>query len=122
MNARRVAAAMAIPCLLILASEANAQNQNGARAGPPAAFDIRQLPASPADAVARLQPVDEPVRPASNGMLESWTVGANATFGIGRFRVGEIARPRTNTERMRENLMERENRSIAGAGLRINFD
>jgi len=122
MNARRFAAAMAIPCLLVLASPADAQNRRATRAQPPAGFDLRQMPAGQADESLRLRPLEEPAQPAGSGFLESWNVDDNAVFGIGRFRIGDLPRRRSNMERVRANLMERENRAIAGAGVRISFD
>jgi len=122
MNAGRLAAAMAIPCLFVLAAPADAQNRRAARAAPPATFDLRQMPTGQADESLRLRPLEEPVRPAGSGFLESWDVDDNAVFGIGRFRIGDLPRRRNNMERVRDNLMERENRAIAGAGVRISFD
>lgn len=122
MNVRRFAAAMAIPCLFVLPSQADAQNRRATRASPPAAFDLRQLPAGREDESLRLRPLQEPAEAPSSGFLESWSVQSNAVFGIGRFRVGDIPRRRSNIERVRDNLMERENRAIAGAGMRISFD
>ncbi len=119
MNARRVAAAMAIPCLLVLAHPADAQNR---RAQAPAAFDLRHMPAGQPDEGLRLRPLEEPAQPVSTGFLESWDVDDNAVVAIGRFRIGDLPRRRSNMERVRDNLMERENRAIAGAGVRISFD
>lgn len=122
MNTRRLAAAMAIPCLFVLANPADAQNRRAIRAAPPAAFDLRQMPAGEADESLRLRPLEEPAQPAGSGFLESWNVESNAVVGIGRFRIGDLPRRRSNMERVRENLMDRENRAIAGAGVRISFD
>lgn len=113
---------MAIPCLFVLATEADAQNRRAARAVPPAAFDLRQLPAGQPDESLRLRPLEEPAQPAGTGFLESWDVDDNAVVAIGRFRIGDLPRRRSNMERVRENLIDRENRAIAGAGLRISFD
>ena len=122
MNARRFVAAMAIPCLFVLASEADAQDRRTARAAPPATFDLRRAPVGQPDESLRLRPLEEPAQPANSGFLESWNVDDNAVFGIGRFRIGDLPRRRNNMERVRDNLMERENRAIAGAGVRISFD
>jgi hypothetical protein len=55
-------------------------------------------------------------------MIETWSLGRNAQLGLGRFRVMEVARPRSNVERVRDPLiMERETRPIAGAGINIRF-
>ena len=122
MNARRLTAAMAIPCLFVLASQADAQNRRATRAAPPASFDLRQTPAGSVDETLRLRPLEEPAQPVSTGFLESWDVDDNAVVAIGRFRIGDLPRRRSNMERVRDNLMERENRAIAGAGVRISFD
>jgi hypothetical protein len=122
MNTRRLAAAMAIPCLLVLAAPADAQTRRATRAQPPAAFDLRQVPTGTVDETLRLRPLEEPARAGGSGFLESWDVDDNAVLAIGRFRIGDLPRRRNNMERVRNDLMERENRAIAGAGVRISFD
>lgn len=115
MYLRRVAAAAA--CLCLLAVEAAAQSRSGAGYRP-IAFELSQ-PAPVSAENHRLQPLEPAARARSTGMLESWPVAENAEIGIGRFGVGTVARPRTNMERDR--MMERENRNIAGAGMRLRF-
>ena len=122
MNARRFAAAMAIPCLFVLAHPADAQDRRATRATPPASFDLRQVPRGSEDESLRLRPLEEPAQPSGSGFLESWDVDDNAVVAIGRFRIGDLPRRRNNMERVRDNLMDRENRAIAGAGVRISFD
>ena len=122
MNARRFVAAMAIPCLFVLANPADAQNRRATRAAPPASFDLRGMPAGREDESLRLRPLEEPAPSGGSGFLESWDVDDNAVVAIGRFRIGDLPRRRNNMERVRDNLMERENRAIAGAGVRISFD
>jgi hypothetical protein len=120
MNVRLLIAALAIPCFCAAAEQAMGQDRSAY--GP-------QLPAAPAAAQkaeatrnpARL-PVIEEREQARTEMIESWQVGDKAEFGLGRFQVGEVARGRTYTERVRDDLMARENRAIAGAGLRLRFD
>lgn len=116
MDVRHVAAVAAVPCLCLLATPADAQSRRNATYRP-IAFEL--APAARPDAADhRLQEVDQPAQRAS-GMLGTLAVTDDAEIGIGRFGVGTIARARTNIERDR--MMERENRSIAGAGMRLRF-
>jgi hypothetical protein len=118
MNVRRAIAASATACLCFAAGEAAAQDR---RAGParPMSFDLRSLPPEAEPEERQRLRSEEPAGATRSGMIRSWALEPNMEFGLGRFQVGEIARARTNTERVR---LERENRSIAGAGLRIRFD
>jgi hypothetical protein len=121
MNARLLFAALAVPCLCVAAETAIGQDRS--IHGP---VDPGRLPAAraaQADANSpRLPLLSEQNNRPRIEMIESWQVGDKAEVGFGRFQVGEIARGRTHTERVREDLMARENRAIAGAGLRIKFD
>jgi hypothetical protein len=61
--------------------------------------------------------------PRSNGLIASVPVNRNLDIGIGRFRVSEIARPRTYTESDRNPAgMGPRQRSIAGFGFSLRFD
>ncbi len=125
MNVRRLTAAAAVPCLCLLAFEANAQVRRADRpiaTAPAPAFNLRELPPSRDDRAQRIGLTEDWAEAPNDGMLGAWDMGGNARFGLGRFRVGEIARPRSNTERVRDDLMARENRAIAGAGVRVSFD
>jgi hypothetical protein len=121
MNARTLIAALAIPCLCAAAEQAIGQDRSTYGPTDPARAPVAQR-AEPDRNSPRLPVVDDRDRAKPIEMLESWQVGDKAEFGLGRFQVGEIARARTNTERVRDDLMARENRAIAGAGLRIRFD
>jgi hypothetical protein len=78
-------------------------------------------PAEPDRNSPRLPVLEDRQRVQPRDMIESWQIGDKAEFGLGRFHVGEIARARTNTERVRDDLMAGENRAVAGAGIRIRF-
>jgi hypothetical protein len=115
MDVRRVIAALAIPCACILPAQAFAQQSRFV--GP---VEPRAQQAPPTEEPLHRQPVVRQEPAARSAMLESWQVAENAEFGIGRFRVMEIARPRTNLERERP-VMDQPTRGIAGAGLRVRF-
>lgn len=116
MDVRRIAAVAALPCLCLMASPADAQSRRTTTYRP-IAFELRPE----VHPLATDQRVQEDGRSAarSSGLLGSLAVTEDAEIGIGRYAVGTIARPRTNVER--ERMMERENRSIAGAGMRLRF-
>lgn len=116
MEVRRVAAVATLPCLCFTTAEAGAQSRRSA-AEPPVVFELR--PYQP-PLVTNQRVQEDTRRPTRvSGMLGTLTVTENAEIGIGRFGVGTIARARTNLER--ERMMERENRNIAGAGMRVRF-
>ena len=121
MNARLLFAALAVPCLCAAAETAIGQDRSAYGPNDPAQRPAIVQPAEPDRNSPRLPVLEERQRVQAGDMLESWQVGDKAEFGIGRFHVGEIARARTNTERVRDDLMARENRAVAGAGLRIRF-
>jgi hypothetical protein len=121
MNVRRIAAALTVSCACLASGQAFGQTASAYGPSEPAraqriidqAADQRELRAAPV-------PEREPRRPA--GLIQSWTVGDNAQLGLGRFRVLEIARPRTNTERVRNPVgVARDTSAIAGAGLSVRF-
>ena len=56
----------------------------------------------------------------ARGMVSSWSLDRSVRFGLGRYEVLPIARPRSNLERERL-PMERHTGSIAGAGVRLAF-
>jgi hypothetical protein len=118
MNVRHLMVMLTVPCACIAAEQAIGQDRSVY--GP----QLR-APTQPAKATEtnspRLPMLEERER-ARIEMLETWAVGDKAEVGIGRFQVGEIARGRTNTERVRDDLMARDDKAIAGAGLRIRFD
>ena len=120
MDVRRIAAALAIPCACLPAAPALCQPNPVYGPQEPEQVRSAATPA-PAPDAPRMPIVEEPRQPNSATMLEAWSLGGNAQFGIGRFRVGEVARPRTNTERMPATPLYREDRAIAGAGLSLRF-
>ncbi len=116
MDLRRFAAVAVLPCLLLTAAEADAQRRRSS-VEPPILFELR--PYQPPLATDQRVRDDGPPPVRSNGLLARLAITEDADIAVGRFGVGTIARPRTNTERPR--MMERENRNIAGAGMRLRF-
>jgi hypothetical protein len=120
MNVRHLMVMLTIPCACIAAEQAIGQDRS---VYGPQETATRLTPATPAERDrSRIPILEDRERSRPIEMLESWTLSEQAELGIGRFRVGEIARARTHNERVRENLMIREDRAIAGAGIRIRFD
>lgn len=63
------------------------------------------------------------VEPRRNGLIASVPVNRNLEIGVGRFRVSDIARPRTHTENDRNiSPTGPRQRSIAGFGFSLRFD
>jgi hypothetical protein len=120
MNARTLMAALAVPCLCFAAEQAIGQDRSAYGPVDPArtAAPIAQ-PADPNS--PRLPVIEERGRTQPIEMIESWSVSDKAEFGLGRFRVGEVARAPTHNERVRDDLLAKENKAIAGAGLRLRF-
>ena len=121
MNVRHLMVMLTIPCACIAAEQAIGQDRSVYGPQEPAPATVKPAPAPDADPDSPRLPVLEEQERARIEMLESWSVGDKAELGIGRFQVGEIARGRTNTERVRDDLMARDNKAIAGAGMRIRF-
>jgi hypothetical protein len=114
MEYRRPCAAVAATILLIAAGPAGAQQSRR-----PAIAPI--LPAADiADADARL--LAAPAATPRSRMIHVRTLGDNIEFGIGRYAVPEIARPRTHMEADRYPTdVRRRGRGIAGVGLKLSF-
>jgi|GEM_PF-4900673 len=119
MNARHLMVMLTIPCACVAAGQAIGQDRSVYGPQPPA--PAPQSAPAPGSNSPRLPMLEERERPRME-MIESWRLGDKAELGVGRFQVGELARARTYTERVRDDLMARENKAIAGAGLRIRFD
>ncbi len=117
MDVRWVAAVATLPCLCLLANEAGGQSRRSA-SEPPILFELRPFQA-PLATDQRMPEEASPPPIRSNGLLGRLSVTEDAEIGVGRYAVGTIARSRTNVER--ERMMERENRNIAGAGMRVRF-
>ncbi len=116
MNVRHLVGALALPCACLAAEQAIGQDRSAIGPQDP---KLQQIVPAPAPE-PRVPVVVEPQRQKIT-MIESWQVGDKAELGLGRFTVGEIPRRQTHTERVRDDMMARENRSIAGAGFRIRF-
>lgn len=114
----RPLAALAAMFVLATALEAQARSRPAA-ADPPAAVEPEPSPPRHADKFAAAVP-EPPAAPVAR-MVGAVQVG-NAEIGVGRFNVGEIARPRTHTETDRDPLgFNRRGRSIAGMGFSFRF-
>ncbi len=123
MNLRGPLAALSACCILFVAVPAAAQSSGVALVESP-----DRLPALPARARAPdFRMPDGDLRlagePRRNGLIASVPVNRNLDIGIGRFRVSEIAQPRTYTESDRNPAgMGPRQRSIAGFGFSLRFD
>jgi len=122
MNVRHLIAALTVPCACAAAERAVGQDRSVYGPVEPGATAPLTAPPAADPRAPRAPVLPREPRGAKVTMIENWQVGDRAEVGLGRFQVGEIARARTNTERVRDDLMARENRSIAGAGVRIRFD
>ena len=124
MNLRWLAAALSASFTLITALPAAAQSSGAALVGPTEQAPIRATPRSRAPDFRApegdLRQVGEPRR---SGLIAAVPVNRNLEIGIGRFRVSEIAQPRTHTENERNPAaMGPRQRSIAGFGFSLRFD
>ena len=121
MRVRRLSAALVLPCMLFPAAEAIAQTSptpivGPVQAAPPPAPNPPLRDRFPAPALR-----DYP-QASRGGLIAAVPVGEEAVIGVGRFSVGEIARPRTNTEFERNptDIRRRQN-GIAGMGFSLRF-
>ena len=124
MNLRWLLAALPASFTLMTALPAAAQSSGAALVGPTDPAPIRAQPRSHAPDFrvpeGDLRQAGEPRR---NGLIASVPVNRNLDIGIGRFRVSEIAQPRTYTESDRNPAgMGPRQRSIAGFGFSLRFD
>jgi hypothetical protein len=117
MDLRWPCAATAATFLLLAAGPAGAQQSRRPALSPlltAAAADIE------ADAHSRL--LAAPAGAARSRMIHVLPLAANIEFGIGRYAVPEIARPRTHMESDRHPTdVRRRGRGIAGVGLKLSF-
>jgi hypothetical protein len=114
---RRVFAALAVPCLL----------------ASPAAAQIGLTPVvetQPRTPGQRLLPDFSPPRgdfrdvgqPRRNGLIAAVPINGDLQIGIGRFRVVEPARPRTNMEPERAPTdLRRREKGVAAIGMSLRF-
>ena len=115
MNGRWPCAALAATVLLLAAGPAGAQQRRG-----PAIPAVLTATAAEPDRDDRLLAAPEPA--ARSRMLHVMPLAADIEFGIGRYAVPEIARPRTHMEADRHPTdIRRRGRNIAGIGLKLSF-
>ena len=106
-------AALAATVLLMTAGPAGAQQSRG--------------PAIPADVAADDPDRDDRLRAMPNPtvrtrMFHAMPIADNIEFGLGRYAVPEIARPRTHMESDRNPTdVRRRGRAITGVGLKLSF-
>jgi hypothetical protein len=63
-----------------------------------------------------------PAVPRRNGLIAAFPIDRHVEIGIGRFRVVDQARPRTNTEFERQPMSVRpRERGIAAVGMSLRF-
>ncbi len=106
-------AALAATVLLMPAGPAGAQQ----RRGPAIPADL--TPAQP-DRDDRLRAVPNPT--ARTRMFHVVPIADNIEFGLGRYAVPEIARPRTHMEADRNPTdVRRRGRGITGVGFKLSF-
>ena len=118
MNVRRVTTVLALPYALMTADRVAGQDRSAF--GPEDTVRTRIVPAASAE--TRLPVFAAEPQRASITSLQSWSVGPEAEVSLGRFRIIDQARRRTNMERERAPLqMDMETKAIAGAGLRVRF-
>jgi hypothetical protein len=123
MKLRRLSAALAAPCALLAATAADAQIANAMLVAP-AEEALRTVPDRTPLPQFTLPRGDfrDAGEPRRNGLIAALPVDDRLTIGIGRFRVGEIARPRTNMEPERAPLdPRRRDRGIAAVGMSLRF-
>ena len=123
MNVRRLAAALSASFTLVTAAPAVAQNSAAALVQPP---DQGRFIVSPRARGPEFRMPEgdlrRPGEPRRNGLIAAIAVNPNLDIGIGRFHVGEIARPRDNTERERQpGSVRSRDRGMAGVGFSLRF-
>ena len=124
MYLRRPVAALAAFYTLIAAGPAAAQMAEDARIGPVdrPSFLITPRSRGPEFRMDEgdLRRVGEPRR---NGLIAAVPLNRNLEVGVGRFRVSDMAQPRSYTESDRNPVsMGIRQRSIAGIGFNLRFD
>ena len=121
MNLRRPTAALMASLTLMSAAPAIAQVSGAALVGP-----LERAPAAPQPraSVPQFMMLEGDFRrvgePRRNGLIASVPVNPNLDIGIGRFRIGEIARPLNNTESQAMSVRPRD-RAMAGIGFSLRF-
>ena len=120
---RRPAAALTVSLVLITAAPAVAQTSGAALVGP---IDQRLPPVFSRSHAPDFRMPEGDLRrvgaPQRNGLIAAVPVNSNLQIGIGRFRIGEIARPLNNTETDRQGTAVRpRDRAMAGIGFSLRF-
>ena len=120
MDLRWPLAALSASCTLLSAAPAVAQSTI---VGPTERPSVRSAPRvrAPEFRVAEgdLRRAGEPRR---SGLIAAVPINRDLHIGIGRFRVTDMARPRTHTENGRSLGAVPRERSIAGIGFSLRFD
>ena len=123
MELRGLVAALSASFTLMAAVPAAAQSIRSDHAGP---IDRPRTIMSPRSNAPSFQMPDGDFRqsgePRRNGLIASVPVNRSLEVGVGRFRVSEIAGPRTYTESDRPAATGPRQRSIAGVGFSLRFD
>jgi hypothetical protein len=113
MDWRSSCAALAATVLLMAAGPAGAQQRRGPAIPP-------DLSAAEPDRDDRLGPVPDPA--VRTRMFHVVPISENIEFGLGRYAVPEIARPRTHMETDRSPTdVRRRGRGITGVGFKLSF-
>jgi len=123
MKLRRLAAALSASFSLVTASPVVAQNNAVALVQ---SHDQGRFTVAPRSRGPQfLVPEGDLRRPGEtrrNGLIAAIAVNPNLDIGVGRFHVGEIARPRDNTERERQpGSVRSRDRGMAGVGFSLRF-
>jgi hypothetical protein len=124
MDERRPVAALTALLTLMAAAPAAAQINGAALVASPdrPTFSPAFRPRAPEFRMPEgdLRQVGEPRR---NGLIAAVPLNRNVQVGVGRFRVSEIAQPRTHTETARDPAtVGLRQRNIAGIGVSFRFD
>ena len=121
MDLRWLAAALPAFCTLLTAVPAAAQTGGAALVGP---VDRLTGPAAPRANAPEFRMPEGDFRqagePRRNGLIASVPINRNLEVGFGRFRVIDMARPRTNADHPAATGPRQ--RSVAGLGFSLRFD
>jgi hypothetical protein len=120
MRLRRLHAALTVSLVLLAPAGARAQDDRNYLVSPPEAPPPGRA-SLPSFRISRgdLREIGVPPR---SGLIGAVPLGPNLRLGIGRFRIPEIARPRTHMEAERAPTdLRRRERGIAAIGLSFSF-
>jgi hypothetical protein len=117
----RLCAALAVPLVLPAAAEAQI-SRSDLVAPVEAGFSVVPARSGLPDFRVSRGDLRETGRPPRSGLIGSLPITANLNIGVGRFRVLELARPRSNMEpERRPTDMQRRDRGIAAVGFSFRF-